>query len=279
MSDQNSDLANSRTSSNLSFELQQLRMKLTEPPRGSNPSSPAQPPGIHFSDADTLETVLLLCSSTEVVENPLREVYFPHWRVGAPGTTKCVGRPDRPKLAVNTDVPAVSISRYAHRYGTPWRSAAPARYGPPEMNSAEMCTWLKGPKEETDTGKTLPDPSVDFEDDDGPWFEIDLKDYEDGDGPWSEIDLKDYDETAQTAPGQEDPADQEEASSACPLPLESDAKSQVDGKQEDDSGPASHGCTDHKIITQDLKYEDKGSWARRPRKTVGEKEIEAYWAQ
>lgn len=135
--------AHAHTSSNLSFEFAQLRAKLT--------SSPKPPPPL-LSNTGGPTSLLTSPSSTGAAHsaaNPTREVHFPHARpAGAPGTTKCVGRPGRPKLSVNTDVPAVSVPRFASRYGTPWRSAAPARYGPPEMTSAEMGRWLKGMREE-----------------------------------------------------------------------------------------------------------------------------------
>ncbi|OIW30769.1 hypothetical protein CONLIGDRAFT_668694 [Coniochaeta ligniaria NRRL 30616] len=187
MSDQPPNQGPNHNPTNLTFTLNQLRMKLTEsPPPSPSPTTnpPFHPPPTILRPTDTPETTALLTSpTTSRVENPLRAVYFPHWRVDGPATKKCVSRPDRPVLSVNTDVPIVSIPRFAHRYGTPWRSAAPARYGPEGMGSAEMCGWLKGVRDEA--GEVVTEPFVEFEDEEGPWFEIDFADGEEGVRPGS----------------------------------------------------------------------------------------------
>lgn len=77
-------------------------------------------------------------------------------------------------------MPIVSIPRLANRYGTPWRSAAPARYGPAEMNSEDMVGYLKGHRGD---GEGVADPFAGSEDGDvsglpnkddkGPWYDVD----------------------------------------------------------------------------------------------------------
>lgn len=161
------------TPSDLSLEYARLRTKLTSSPK------PTSAPSIHALPSDTAETISLLTShstTTPLHDNPLREVHFPHARpAGQPGTTKCVGRPGRPKLSIDTDVPIVSVPRFASRYGTPWRSAAPARYGPAEMTSAEMCGWLKGRRQEVVLGDTLDGNKGAVDDGEGgPWDEVEI---------------------------------------------------------------------------------------------------------
>lgn len=175
MSDHKSDKSHSSTSTNLSLSFQQLRMKLTSSPAASNPNPPFSPPPIQVSYADTPETASLILCPGDKVDNPLREVYFPHRRVAGPGTTKCIGRPGRPTLSVNTGVPAVSVPREVEHHD------APPRCGPPGLSSAEMLVWLKGPWEEDEEEEETPssDPFADPEGDgdgdgEGPWFEINV---------------------------------------------------------------------------------------------------------
>ncbi|KAB5547137.1 hypothetical protein GE09DRAFT_1224157 [Coniochaeta sp. 2T2.1] len=213
-----SDISNTSASTRLSAELSRLRQKLTTSPPISPSLTPPQPQSNHLpppfipSHNDTPDTALLIISSVSSTStsqappasNPIREVYFPHNRTSGPGTKKCVGRPGRPKLRVDTDVPVVSLLANGRRYGTPWRDAAPARYGPDGMGSTEMGRWLRGDREEEVGGggwvekeskREEKGKEKKKEDDDGPWFEIDLGS-EDGegeeeqdDGLWSETDL------------------------------------------------------------------------------------------
>jgi hypothetical protein len=138
MSDNTTHQAAARNGTrNLSFYFNQLRAKVTETAKQASPS-PAAP---------------------AAAANPLREVYFPHFRVGQPGATKCVGRPDRPKLSVKTDVRIVSVSA-EHFYLMEFRGAPPLPdvgsplywHWSPEyaqwLDSPQLARWLKGDREE-----------------------------------------------------------------------------------------------------------------------------------
>ncbi|OIW32713.1 hypothetical protein CONLIGDRAFT_642406 [Coniochaeta ligniaria NRRL 30616] len=115
-------------------------------PKPSSSEAPHSPVVTKTFPGDTPETVSLLATwatRSQAVNPPTREVYFPHARpAGLPATTKCVGRPGRPALTINTDITAVSTPHV----GTPPGSRAPARGGPPDLCSGEMVGWLKGPR-------------------------------------------------------------------------------------------------------------------------------------
>lgn len=111
----------------LSLRLQSLRMKLTESPRS------------FFSEKDISKVICPL----PLPSNSIQEVS--DWRQAAPGTVKCVGRPGRPVLYVNTKLaklPPVEPSSSGH-------GASPRR-GPFWLDSWDQLTWLKGFPEEAD---------------------------------------------------------------------------------------------------------------------------------
>jgi len=223
---------------NLSDEFHQLRAKLTSSPKPSSPTNAA-----HLSE-----------------NNPTREVLFPHPRPsGLPGTTKCVGRPGRPSLSVKTDVPIVSIPRIASRYGTPWRSAAPARYGPAELTSAEMCGWLKGKREEEEEEEAGAQVLAG-----GDPFRI-----EDEDEMWAQVDV---DEEGRGEEGAA-PNRQERGTNGLGRSL---TRYKTAGQVVE--GAANRGVQNN---TQDPK---NGTWARRNAVARGrnlstQRVVEAYWAQ
>ncbi|KAB5559927.1 hypothetical protein GE09DRAFT_1285824 [Coniochaeta sp. 2T2.1] len=202
MSSNPSHTSNTSASTRLSSELSRLRQKLTSSPTLPQFQSNNHPAPLIPSSNDTPDTATLIISSASststssqaTASNPIREVYFPHNRTSGPGTKKCVGRPGRPNLSINTAVPVVSLLADGRRYGTPWRDAAPARYGPDGMRSSEMGRWLRGDKGKGGSGGGGVEMEGEEDDDDGPWFEIDLgsEDGEGGEeedsGAWSDTD-------------------------------------------------------------------------------------------